>query len=269
MGLTFVEKGHKYESTDGIVWTSVTSFINMFKAPFDREKIANKCSRSKNSKWYGIDPQAIINIWEGESKRAIDLGNWYHNQREGDMLSFSTIQREGVDLPIVKPIIEEGVKIAPNQKLQAGVYPEHFVYLKSAGLCGQADLVEIVNGKINITDYKTNKEIKDKSYVNWEGLSQKMFAPVHHLDDCNLNHYNLQLSLYAYMINKHNPKLKVGSLKVQHVLFETEGEDEYGYPKTKYNNGDPIIKDIVMYDLPYLKNEVRNLIMWFKDKKAS
>ena len=34
------------------------------------------------------------------------------------------------------------------------------VYLKSARLCGQADLVEIVNGYINITDYKTNKEIK-------------------------------------------------------------------------------------------------------------
>lgn len=267
MSLKFIEKGHKYESMDDIVWTSVTTFINMFKAPFEKKKIALKCSKSKKSKWYGIEPQVIMNIWEGETQRALDLGNWYHNQRENDMLSFSTIQREGIDLPIIKPIIEEGEKIAPDQKITEGVYPEHFVYLKSAGLCGQADLVEIVNGKINITDYKTNKEIKDKSYVNWEGLSQKMFAPVHHLDDCNLNHYNLQLSLYAYMINKHNPKLKVGKLRVQHVVFETEGEDEYGYPKTKYNDGDPIIKDIVMYDLPYLKNEVRNLIMWFKDKK--
>ena len=35
-----------------------------------------------------------------------------------------------------------------------------------------------------------------------------MYKPVNHLDDCNLNHYNLQLSIYAYIIKKHNPKLK-------------------------------------------------------------
>ena len=267
MSLKFIEKGHKYESLDDIIWTSVTSFINMLKPPFDKKKIAEKCSKSKRSKWYGLDPQVIMNIWEGESQRALDLGNWYHDQRESDMLSFSTIEREGVELSIIKPIIEDGVKYAPEQKIEEGVFPEHFAYLKSAGLCGQADLIEIVNGKINITDYKTNKEIKEKSYVNWEGISSKMYAPVSHLDDCNINHYNLQLSLYAYMINKHNPKLKVGSLKIQHVQFENEGLDEYGYPIAKYENGDPIIKKIKMYELPYLKDEVRSLIMWFKDKK--
>ena len=40
-----------------------------------------------------------------------------------------------------------------------------------------------------------------------------MYNPVSHLDDCNLNHYNLQLSIYAYIIKKHNPKLRVGNLK--------------------------------------------------------
>jgi hypothetical protein len=40
------------------------------------------------------------------------------------------------------------LKIAPNQKLDPGVYPEHMVYLKSAGICGQSDLVEVVNGKV-------------------------------------------------------------------------------------------------------------------------
>ena len=52
------------------------------------------------------------------------------------------------------------------------------VYLKSAGICGQSDLVEVVNGKVSIIDYKTNKEIKMQSYVDWEGISQKMQFPV-------------------------------------------------------------------------------------------
>ncbi len=102
--------------------------------------------------------------------------------------------------------------------------------------------------------------------TNWEGITSKMYNPVSHLDDCNLKHYNLQLSLYAYIIKKHNPKLKIGKLQIQHVSFEKEGENEYGYPITKYNDQEePIIKEIKMYELPYLKDEITSLIMWLKD----
>ena len=41
------------------------------------------------------------------------------------------------------------LKYAPDQKLIPGIYPEHFVYLKSASICGQADYVEIIDNKIN------------------------------------------------------------------------------------------------------------------------
>ena len=273
MAVVFKEDGHIYQSLDEnlkkdqINWTSVTSFIAKFKPKFDKEAVAKKSCKNKRSKWYGLKPIEVISIWKKESERAIDLGNWYHNQRESDMLDFKTIEREGVEIPIIKPILDSnGVKIAPNQKLEPGVYPEHFAYLKSACICGQADLVEVVNGKVNITDYKTNKEIKEKSFVNWEGISSKMFKPLSHLDDCNLNHYNIQLSLYMYIILKHNPKLKAGKLTIQHVSFEKEKDDEYGYPINKYDsNGEPIIKEIKMYDLPYLKDEITSLVMWLKD----
>ena len=93
-----------------------------------------------------------------------------------------------------------------------------------------------------------------------------MYNPVSNLDDCNLKHYNLQLSLYVYIIKKHNPKLKIGDLTIQHVIFEEEGKDEYGYPITKYNEQkEPIVKEVKMYNLPYLKQEVQSLIMWLKD----
>ena len=165
MAIIFKEEGHVYESTDQdkINWTSVTSFIGMFKPKFDAKGQAKKSAKNKRSKWYGMTEKEILQAWDNETQRAIGLGNWYHNQRESDMLDFKTIERHGVEVPIIKPIIDEqGTKIAPEQKLKDGVYPEHLVYLKSIGLCGQADLVEIVNGYINITDYKTNKEIKEK-----------------------------------------------------------------------------------------------------------
>ena len=273
MAVIFKEDGHIYESLnedlqkDKIKWTSVTSFIGLFKPKFNRDLQAKKSSKNKRSKWYGMTPKEIKDAWDSETNRAIELGNWYHNQREENLCEFNTIERDGVEVPIIRPIVDNnGIKIAPEQKLSNGVYPEHFVYLKSLGICGQADLVSIVDGVINILDYKTNKEIKEKGYTNWEGITSKMFNPVSHLDECNLNHYNLQMSLYAYIIKKHNPKLKIGKLQIQHVSFEKEGENEFGYPITKYNDqGEPIIKEIKMYDLPYLKDEITSLIMWLKD----
>tara|TARA_R110002020_G_scaffold29814_8_gene94194 strand:- start:128 stop:961 length:834 start_codon:yes stop_codon:yes gene_type:complete len=273
MPVIFRSDGHVYETLnenlekDKIKWTSVTSFVGMFKPKFDAESQAKKSCKNKRSKWYGMKPKEILDTWNKESERAINLGNWYHDEREKRILEFQTIERDGTEVSIIKPIVDKnGIKIAPEQKLKEGIYPEHFVYLKSAGLCGQADLVGIVNGKINILDYKTNKEIKQKGFTNWEGITSKMYKPVSHLDDCNLKHYNLQLSLYAYIIKKHNPKLKIGELQIQHVSFEEEGKDKFGYPITKYNNQDePIIKNIKIYNLPYLKDEIQSLIMWLKD----
>ena len=90
-------------------------------------------------------------------------------------------------------------------------------------------------------------------------------GPVSHIEDCNLMHYNLQLSLYMYMIIKHNPKLKPGKLILQHVIFEKEGDDSHGYPITKYQeNGDPIVKQVKKYELSYLKKEVIDIIKYLK-----
>tara|TARA_R110001632_G_scaffold114615_3_gene225974 strand:+ start:3893 stop:4702 length:810 start_codon:yes stop_codon:yes gene_type:complete len=269
MAIVFKEEGHTYESNDQdqIDWVSVTSLVGKFKEPFDGKTIAKKSSKNKRSKWYGMTPNEILDAWENEKNRAIKLGNWYHNQREADMLELNTIQREGVEVPIIKPLVKEnGNKLAPEQKLSDGLYPEHLVYLKSAKLCGQADVVEVVNGYININDYKTNKEIKEKGFTNWEGITKKLYNPVSHLDDCNLSHYNLQLSIYAYIIKKHNPKLKIGKLTIQHVKFKQLGEDKNGYPINEHVNGEPVLDEIIMYDLPYLKNEVISIINWLKTK---
>lgn len=269
MGVLFNEAGHEYKSIkdDGIDWISVTSFIGKFKRKFDPRATAKKVVQNKKSKWYGMKESDVIAIWDNETERAITLGNWYHRQRESDFFEFETISKDGVELPIVKPIIENGVKISSDQRLCEGIYPEHLVYLKSAGICGQADLIEVIGNTFNITDYKTNKEIKEKSFTNWEGVSEKMEAPLSHLDDCNLNHYNLQLSIYAYIIKKHNPRLSVGKLTLQHVKFSQIGNDKNGYPIIEYSNGEPVIEDIVFYELPYLKDEVSSLMHWLKDRK--
>jgi hypothetical protein len=271
MSIVFESKSHSYTSIDPLdntKWVSVTTLIGAFKQPFNGESIAKKSSTSKKSKWYGMTPEEIQNVWKKESERACTLGNWYHDQRETDILGCDTISRFGVTLPVIRPLTDEkGMKMASSQKLIPGIYPEHMVYLKSAGICGQSDLVEVADGFVHITDYKTNKEIKTESFRNWEGVSQKMSFPLTHLDDCNYNHYALQLSIYMYMILKHNPTLQPGKLTLHHIMFEEEEEkDEYGYPVTKKNDqGEPIIKELIPYSLTYMKDEVLAVMKWYKD----
>ena len=124
MPIIFRSDGHVYETLnenlekDQIKWTSVTSFVGMFKPKFDAEAQSKKSSKNKRSKWYKISPKEILEIWNKESERAIGLGNWYHDERERGLLDFKTIEREGIEVPIIKPIVDKsGIKIAPDQKL--------------------------------------------------------------------------------------------------------------------------------------------------------
>lgn len=271
MAVIFKPEDHSYHSIDpeeNIIWHSVTTVVGQFKSPFDAETQSVKSSKNKKSKWYGMDPARIREIWVGEAKRATDLGTFYHNQREEDLLTFETIERDGITVPIIRPVVVEGIKQAPPQKLVNGVYPEHFVYLKSAGICGQSDLVEVVNDVVSITDYKTNKELKHNSYVNWEGISQKMTGPLAHLEDCNVVHYGIQLSIYMYIILKHNPRLKPGKLMLHHITFESDGEDEFGYPITRRDwQGNPIVKEVTQVEVPYYKQEVQMIMNWLINNK--
>jgi hypothetical protein len=257
MAIKFIEDGHQYLSidTDEIQWKSITGIVSKFKEPFDSIAVSKKSSANKKSPWYGIPPTEICERWNKEASDSIFLGSWYHDQRESDIIELNTIERRGVEVPIYRPIIIDGIKYAPNQKLVNGVYPEHMVYLKSAGICGQSDRVEVVNGIVDISDYKTNKDINLEPYISWDGVRKKMLHPIAHLDDCHIVHYGLQLSFYMYIILKHNPLFKPGNLTIEHIIFEEEG------PRDKFNTrilkrdseGNPIVKEVVPYVVPYYK----------------
>jgi len=246
----------------------VTTLIGHFKESFDEVGMAEKCSKKTTGKYAGKTPEEILEIWRMERNRSTALGSWYHNQREGDMLQFGTVTRNGVVLPIVPPDIRKGIKYAPNQKITNGVYPEHFVYLRSASVCGQADRVEVVNHRLDVYDYKTNKEVKERGYEFWNGSRKMMTGPLRHLEDCEKNHYALQLSVYMFIMLKVNYNLIPGKIEIHHVEFEVEKLDENGFPVyAKDAKGDPVVVKVNRIELPYLKKEVILMFKWLKKNK--
>ena len=96
MAIVFKPETHSYTSIDpaeNINWISVTSIISKFKKPFDAEVIAAKSAKNKKSKWYGLDVNVIKEAWKNESQKAVNLGSWYHNQREKDLLLYAADRR--------------------------------------------------------------------------------------------------------------------------------------------------------------------------------
>lgn len=264
--IKFSPEGHSYTSADNRKWLSITGIVDMLTPPFT--STPEKCSVRKSgkfpNKWYGVSPDKIRKAWDDENKRSTELGKWYHDKRE------SALYEPDMQLmwSVVPPIVEDGIKLARDQKLTSGIYPEHLVYLESASICGQSDYVKVQDDILGITDYKTSKEIRKKGFETWEG-EKMMLEPLQHLGDCEFNHYAIQLSMYAYIILKHNPQLKLDKLTIEHVKFVKSGEDKYQYPiYKKDDNGDYIVESIDYIELPFLRKEIVSIIDWLKQQNG-
>lgn len=95
--------------------------------------------------------------------------------------------------------------------------------------------------------HNTNKKIETKSF--FDNKSKKnitMKFPLNNIQDCNYWHYTLQLSTYAWMLQKYNPEFEIEDLVLVH-----------------FDHSD----NMTVYHLPYLKEEVVKMINHFKKEQ--
>lgn len=99
-------------------------------------------------------------------------------------------------------------------------------------------------GESMIVTHNTNKSIDMKSGFNTQTKKNAtMLYPLNNLMDCNYYHYTLQLSTYAYMIQRLNPNFNIKGLILVH--FDHEG-------------------NVTQYKLDYLKEEVQRMLYFHK-----
>ena len=95
-----------------------------------------------------------------------------------------------------------------------------------------------------IVTHNTNAKIDQKGFYDSKlRQTKKMKFPLTKLDDCNFTHYTLQLSLYAWMLQRINPDFVIKDLIINHY-------DHNG------NN--------TLYHCQYLKKEVELLLKHYK-----
>lgn len=189
--------------------------------------------------------QDILDSWDEENRKSCERGTKIHAELENSFYNQSkeiSLQKFGIGGKF------ECKKDYSDLDLEYGVYPEYLIYRISDDeilkLAGQVDLIVKSGNEITICDWKTNKKIEQKSFFNTKTKSSaKMKYPLNTLDDCNFNHYQLQLSTYAWMLQKLNPNFSIRDLILVHF---------------DHNNNQTI------YHCNYLKAEVERMLAYYK-----
>lgn len=260
---------------DNEKYISVTTLIHKFTQPFDKEfwsaykaleKLLPKDSWTVEKKsllntkkfdrsildLYNISDndfnkvqQSILDDWDNENRKSCERGTKIHEELEHAFYknpSNISLQKFGIGGKF------ECKKDYSELDLEYGVYPEYLIYRESDDgilrIAGQVDLIVKTGNEITIIDHKTNKKIDQKSgYDTSTRSNAKMRYPLNNLMDCNFYHYTMQLSTYAWMLQKINPNFIIKDLILNHY-------DHNG------NN--------TLYHCDYLKAEVERMLYFYK-----
>ena len=277
------DEEHLYWDDNG-KYISVTTLIGKYCQPFDKEfwsgyKALEKLLSKENFKMekkmlldtkkielkyyidmYGItendfnrEQQAVLDGWQKENEIACERGTKIHADLENMFTSKKTtdLKRFGIGGKFLvntnQTLEDSGTSLLD---VENGVFPEYLIFRQSDDgilkIAGQVDLLVKEGNNIWVIDWKTNKKLDEKSYYNPQLKKFDMMKyPLNNLMDCNMMHYAMQLSTYAWMVQKLNPEFKIAGLKIVH--FDHQGNTKE-------------------YELNYLKNEVERML---KDYKKS
>lgn len=189
--------------------------------------------------------QDILDAWDEENRKSCERGTKIHEEIEHsfyDNPKDISLQKFGLGGKF------ECKKDYSELDLEYGVYPEYLIYRESDDgilrIAGQVDLIVKQGNEITIIDHKTNKKIDQKSgFDSATKSSTKMKFPLNNLMDCNFYHYTLQLSTYAWMLQKIHPEFIIKDLIINH--YDHKG-----------NN--------TLYHCEYLRHDVEKMLYHYK-----
>lgn len=224
--IKFYPKSHRYKIGRKEL-ISVTTFISQFFKPFNAKEIARKLAKFPVNR----ANKRGVRFWLKEWKEAGEHGTRVHQYLQDWIEGKDTNITDSRDLSKTANGISWMV-MNFNSEEYTRLRTEEIVYDEKLGVAGTIDLIKVNDdNSITLIDWKTNKKIDQKGYTG-----EKAKEPVNHLVDCNFWKYTLQLSLYAYILERQGYPIK--DLKIVH-LKEDEAKE---------------------YKVPYLKKEIKEMI---------
>ena len=213
---------NNYHVFDREFWLSYKTLEKLHPEFQDIKLKLLKAKRVEDKYLEGIDKlqfdteRALLEAeWKEKNEQAKADGIATHEYIEG--LFKSNLQAVKSQFQIDTDLYQ--VQQAEAFKTAEGIFVEHRLEIpldETFTLVGIPDCFIIHDGVVDIIDWKTSDEsIKFKSiFEAGKGHTKKMKYPLSSLDDCQGVHYQLQLSIYLWMILKLRPELQPGSLKI-------------------------------------------------------
>ena len=201
----FLEKeNHIYQLNDdpNFKFTSVTNFAGNFFEKFDSHGIATKLTAT-HPKYKHLTVDELLEQWKKKS----EYGTLVHEEIE----FYIKNQLEPKDDRSIRAVKWfNGYKMQSNYEL----YSEKIIYSKELQLAGTIDLLMYDKNSDTyiIIDWKTSSKIDTSAYRHKTGNHEI----TRNLEDCNFNHYSLQLSLYRYILENYY-NLKINNQMIVHI----------------------------------------------------
>lgn len=304
--LYFDEPSHKYTDNYKNDYISTTTILHEYVPKFNKSYWLRKKAKELNisekelaKQWETITIEACKRgtkshnkLEDGIKATSMFYDAVKHIPRNDN--SMTTVADINTIDQYISPIILDDFIIKTENKypkvyeifdyyINAGykIYSEIGVFMPEFLISGTIDVLIIKDNQFVIGDWKTNrgglkfesgyykKDKHQKPYQEtneWIHKDEYLLPPLKHIENCNGNIYNLQLSMYAFMVEYilgiPNAGLWLCHIDSDFIL------NEYGMPK-RFRDGlykikDEPIETISVFKMKYLRQDIISIL---KDRK--
>jgi CRISPR/Cas system-associated exonuclease Cas4 (RecB family) len=200
--LIFEPIAHTY-SFSGQKLTSVSAVISQYSTPFDVDGVITARKASENG--LTIEEQKLA--WKKIGDESRERGTLFHADAE------NYIKTKKIPNTDNKKLIKQFSKI----KFKGLLFSETRLFNLHYGIAGTTDLIEVFSdNSISLADYKTNQAKKMSRF----SFGRKMLYPLNYTFDSTLDKYEIQMSLYAYMLEEAGWWVK--NLTIYHIDYDKQ-----------------------------------------------
>lgn len=234
--IDYDDRSHRY-SYKNTEYISVTQLLSKFKPKFDTGKVSESMVEK-----YGKDKRYWVEKWDEILRVSLVRGNQIHNRMD-------------MSAQKMAPMHYRNLSLISQDKVPDGIYPEKMVYSHQHRIAGRMDLAIIrscastLKTFADIQDYKTNRILYTSAFRDKHGNPKMLLYPLNHIEDCHMNIYALQLSLYQYLLELCG--YEPGVREIIHIKHEIEG---LGAPPP------------AIHSVPYLRNEVIAMLKYWENE---
>lgn len=208
-------------------WLSYKTLEKLMSADrFDEIKLNLLKSKRINEKYlkevdidqYNMEKQLLDKEWIDKNEEAKAVGTSTHEKIHTlfctDLTSIK--QDFGIDVDNYQVLAQENFL-----NTDRGIFNElklEYPLADDIILVGVIDLLIKDGNNIKIIDFKTNDKIKTDSHYDLAKKKKKTLKyPLSKFQDCDLVHYQLQLSIYGWLVQQLNPNFKISSLEIWQI----------------------------------------------------